>query len=234
VLPAAGPDGAVGGKGAAGSGRVAGCDGLGFDALRRGCVVDECCSTTTRVEAKLEAWTTVRLVTVPTLRVTRAWRSARTTVIGAAVSTAGGARPGAELVSSRIPAGATAPSGDASIAGGDGINGMAGGGGRGIAGAAGIGGAAAGTKGAGASPTGNACCAAGRAVVALAAEEALDAATFVWVTSPSSPGLAIRIVTVMLQSMQIVGSEGAPFHVQFQSQVCGVVSDALLVVLFVF
>jgi len=41
------------------------------------------------------------------------------------------------------------------------------------------------------------------------------------VTSPSSPGLAIRIVTAMLQSMQTDGSEGAPFHVQFQIQVCG-------------
>jgi hypothetical protein len=151
----------------------------------------------------------------------RAEVAALTPTTRPAMVTVGGDRPELELVSARSSlVGATAPSGGATITGGGGIDGRAGGGGSEYPATTGDGGGAAGTYGAGASPAGTGC-AAVMLAVAVSTVEATDWAMFDCVTSPSSPGLAIRIVTAMLQSMQTDGSEGAPFHVQFQIQVCG-------------
>jgi hypothetical protein len=143
----------------------------------------------------------------------------------AIVRVGGGERPELELASCRPSlVDATAPSGGASITGGGGIGGRAGGGGSAYPATTGDEAGVAGTYGAGASPTG-AGCAPMMLVVAVFTVEATDRAMLDCVTSPSSPGLAIRIETAMLQSMQTEGSEGAPFHVQFQIQVCGPFPD---------
>jgi hypothetical protein len=138
--------------------------------------------------------------------------------IGSPIVSSGGA-PGVEAARTRSPSdAATAPSGGASITGGDGIDGRAGDGGSGIPGIAG-GVGRAGTNGAGVSPAGTTCDAV--IVVAALVAVAIDWAMFDCVTSPSSPGLAIRIETAMLQLTQTDGIEGAAFHVQFQIQICG-------------
>jgi hypothetical protein len=230
VPAAAGVDGRNGVRGTPGSGReveLGGCAG----AARRARLVPDW-TTVTLVMERDSSWTNVRLCSTVCLRTKErclAW----------AVSAGGAPTAGKVRLSTRLgaveaaggtaPASATTPASSrcTSTVGGGGIDGIE---------KTGNGGRSAGTDG-GTGGGGNAGWAPGSDVApeldADALEAALAAARFDWVTSPSFPGLAIRIETATLHCTQTEGTAaaggGAPpgqSHCQFQIQIVDPVGGA--------
>ena len=221
VPAAAGLDGSRGRRGTPGSGRELVLARRGRCAGRDRARLE--CAATTRVKANDSNRTAVRFRTSLCLR-TNDGCLAGGVVCGVptACEVLSSTWLGAGEVEGATPVSGTTPASSrcTSTVGGGGIDGIV---------KTGNGGTTAGTDG-GTGGGGSAGCARGcsapGALEAEALEDALVAARFDWVTSPSSPGLAIRIETATLHWTQTDGTAaagaGAPAgqsHCQFQIQI---------------